>query len=230
MTILAIDTSTDYLSLAVMREEKIVGRFHRRSHMRHSSLLVPMIEKLLKKARVKLNAIDCFAVSIGPGSFTGLRIGVVTVKGLSYALNKPVVQVPTLDVIAENARKFKGIICPVLDARKNKVYACLYRSDGKSVKRISKYLLLPVAGLLEKCAKHKHDKIALLGDALDLVDRVGGTGSVGPGRWERLGRWHPRADVVARLGLEYFKKKKFTAVEDLEPMYLYSRECDIKGI
>ncbi len=228
MTILAIDTSTDYLSIALMRDGRVIARFHRRSHMRHSSLLVPMIEKLLKKARIKLNAIDCFAISIGPGSFTGLRIGVVTVKGLSYVLNKPIVTVPTLDVIAENVKGFKGIICPVLDARKNKVYACLYQSDGNSIKKISKYLLLPAAQLLEKTAKH--DKIIFLGDALDLIDRVGGTGSVGPGRWERLERWHPKADVIARLGLEYFRKKKFTKAQDLEPMYLYSRECDIKGI
>ncbi len=227
MTILAIDTSTDYLSLAIMRDGKIAARFHRRSHMRHSSLLMPMIDKLLKKAKVKLKAIDCFCISIGPGSFTGLRIGVVTVKGLSYALNKPIVTVPTLDVIAENVKSFKGIICPVLDARKNKVYACLYQSDGKKLKRVSKYLLLPVTELLEKAAKH--DRIIFLGDAINLVDRVGGTCAVGPHRWERLDRWHPKAGVVAKLGSEYYKNKKFVSAENLEPMYLYSRECDITG-
>src|SRR5512135_1749772 len=107
MTILAIDTSTDYLSLAVTRDGKTAARFHRRSAMRHSSLLVPMIDKILKKAKVKLKAVDCFAISIGPGSFTGLRIGVTTVKGLAYALKKPVVTVPTLDAIAANAKGFK---------------------------------------------------------------------------------------------------------------------------
>jgi tRNA threonylcarbamoyladenosine biosynthesis protein TsaB len=181
-------------------------------------MLVPMIEKLLKKARIKLSAVDCLAISIGPGSFTGLRIGAVTVKGLSYALNKPIVRVPTLDVIARNAKSFKGVICPVLDARKNKVYACLYRSDGKNIKRISKYLLLPAAGLLEKTAEYS--KIIFLGDALHLVGKAANPEI----------DYHPKADVVAKLGAEYFKKKKFTAAEDLEPLYLYSRECDIKGI
>lgn len=225
MNILAIDTSTDYLSLAVLRDDKILARFHRRMHMRHSSMLVPMIETILKKARVRLNSIDCFAISIGPGSFTGLRIGVVTVKGLSFALNKPVVEVPTLDIIAHNAKKFKGVICPVLDARKNKVYACLYLSDGKNIKRISKYLLLPAVELLEKCAKY--DKVVFLGDAVDLVNR---TGLTGPVESVRSDWWHPRAEVVARLGREYFNKKRFVDAKDLEPMYLYSRECDIKGI
>ena len=223
MLILAIDTSTDYLSLAILREEKIVGRFHRRSHMRHSSLLVPMIDKLLKKARLKVRDIDCFAISVGPGSFTGLRIGVTTVKGLAYSLKKPIVTVPTLDVIARNVKNFEGIICPVLDARKNKVYACLYKSDGDNIKKISKYLLLPVKDLMEKTAQYA--KIVFLGDALRLLPDH----STPPG-CGMVKDWHPRADVVAKLGAEYFKTKKFTSAEDLEPMYIYSRECDIKGI
>ena len=218
MTILAIDTSTDYLSLAVMRGDKVVASFHRRSHMRHSSLLVPTIDKLLKKARVKPEAIDHFAISIGPGSFTGLRIGVVTVKGFAYALDKKIVTVPTLDAIANNMTGYHGTICPVLDARKNKVYACFYRSDGKNIKRVSKYLLLSAKDLLERAAKY--DKIIFLGDALHLIGRAD----------NKKADWHPRASVVAKLAGEYIGKKKFISAEDLEPMYIYSKECDIKGI
>ena len=217
MTILAIDTSTDYLSLAVMRNGKIIKRFHRKSHMRHSSLLVPMIDKLLKKAKMKLRSIDCFAISIGPGSFTGLRIGVATIKGFAYTLGKPVIAVPTLDAIARNVKNFEGVICPVLDARKNKVYAALYRSDGKNLKLISKYLLLSVNELMEKTARY--DKIIFLGDALHLI---------GKPELKSID-WHPRADTIANLSLEYIRKKKFISAEDLEPMYLYSRECDVTG-
>lgn len=211
MIILAIDTSTDYLSLAVMRDGKIVARFHRRAHMRHSSLLVPMIAKLLKRSKLRARDIDSFAISAGPGSFTGLRIGVTTVKGLAYSLKKPIVAVPTLDVIARNVKGFKGTICPVLDARKNKVYACFYSSDGKNVRRISKHLLITAKELMEKATRY--DKIFFLGDAA-------------PGKFD----WHPRAEIVARIGAGYYEDKKFTTVEDLEPLYLYSRECDIKGI
>ncbi|MDD5135935.1 MAG: tRNA (adenosine(37)-N6)-threonylcarbamoyltransferase complex dimerization subunit type 1 TsaB [Candidatus Omnitrophica bacterium] len=217
MNILAIDTSTDYLSLAVMRGERIAARFHRRSHMRHSSLLVPMIDRLLKKARMKLKNIDCFAISIGPGSFTGLRIGSATIKGFSFALGKPIAAIPTLDVIARNEKSFKGIVCPVLDARKSKVYACLYRSAGKTMKRISKYLLLPADELLEKV--RRYDKIVFLGDAMHLIGRVD----------SKKIDWHPKAEVVAKLGAEYFKAGKLVTAEKLEPMYLYSRECDITG-
>lgn len=214
MIILAIDTSTDYLSLAIMRDGKIAGRFHRKCAMRHSSALVPMMDRLLKKARLRINDIDGFVLSIGPGSFTGLRIGAVTVKGLAYALKKSVVTVPTLDIIARNVKNFNGIICPVLDARKNKVYACLYKSYGKSIKRISKYLLLPASELLKKISKY--DRVVLLGDMDDF-------------NTFRNKPWHPKAEEAALIGTKSFRRMKFVKPEDIEPLYLYSRECDITG-
>ena len=218
MILLAIDTSTKYLSLAFTRDGKVLGRMHKMAEMSHSSLLVPMIDKLLKKARVKLKDLDVFCVSIGPGSFTGLRICVATVKGLAYALNKPVVTVPTLDVIAHNAIKFKGVICPVIDARKKKVYACLYKSDGKKIKRLSKYMLLPAAELALKLKKYKD--VFILGDgAIQLTDS----------NYPTIINWYPKADIAARLGAEEFKMKRFVAPEELEPMYIYSRECDVTG-
>ncbi|MDP3790840.1 MAG: tRNA (adenosine(37)-N6)-threonylcarbamoyltransferase complex dimerization subunit type 1 TsaB [Candidatus Omnitrophota bacterium] len=225
MIILAIDTSTDYLSLAVLKADKVIAKFHKKADMRHSILLVPTIDKLLKKAKIRIKEIDCFAISVGPGSFTGLRIGVTVVKGLAFALNKPVIAVPTLDVIAMNARKFKGIICPVLDARKNKVYACLYRSDGSIIKRLSKYLLLPLDDLLRKL--EKYDKVLFLGDA---ISPPGGENHFPSGRGGKvLKDYHPKAEIVARLAAEDFKKKKFIKAQDLEPMYIYSKECDVTG-
>jgi len=239
MNLLAIDTSTEYLSLAVTRGDKVAAKMHRKAPMMHSTLLVPMIAGLLKKAKLKPKDLDGFCVSVGPGSFTGLRIGVTTIKGLAYSLNKPVVAVPTLDVIAENAKDFKGVICPVLDARKNKVYACIYKSDGKKIRKISRYLLISVPEL-EKILSD-YGKIVLLGDGIRFFAQ----------HKIKFAKWHPRADVVARFGLELFKKKKsvpprqsngrsgirsgrmeapsFISADKLEPMYLYSRECDITG-
>jgi tRNA threonylcarbamoyl adenosine modification protein YeaZ len=259
MIILAIDTSTDYLSLAIFKDGRVIVKSHKKADRRHSILLVPTIDKLVKKARLNISKIDCFAVSAGPGSFTGLRIGVTVVKGLAYALTKKIVSVPTLDVIAQNAKSFKGIICPVLDARKNKVYACLYRSDGKKIKKISKYLLLPASDLLKR-TKAMRRNVLFLGDAAGQIfagdierapkfDRGGwgdqetrsmdswvlvppaenlGCSMAGPAKTKVKG-WHPKAEIVARLGAEYYKDGKFVKPEDLEPMYIYSRECDIIG-
>jgi len=209
MNILAIDTSTEYLSLAVMKNGKISSRIHKKAAMAHSSILVPSIDKILKKSKLKIKDIDCFAISVGPGSFAGLRIGVTTVKALAYSLNKKIVAVPTLDVIAWNAKNFQGIICPVLDARKNKVYSCIYKSDGHKIKRISRYMLLLMEELEKKLKLY--DKIYRLGDMVE-------------GK-----KWHPKAEVLARLAVDEIKMKKFVKPEDLEPMYIYSRECDIKG-
>jgi len=229
MNILAIDTSTEYLGLAVMKDGRIAARLHKKAAMAHSSILIPSIDKVLKKARLKIKDVDVFAISIGPGSFTGLRIGVTTVKGLAYSLKKKIMAVPTLDVIARNAKNFRGIICPVLDARKNKVYSSIYRSDGKIIKRISRFLLLPPEELKKKLAKY--DKIYFLGDAIDLIKRSFETScsSVSQDQILLSKIWHPRAEIVAELALKEIKKKHFVSPEDLEPMYLYSRECDIKG-
>ena len=201
-----------------------MARFHRKAARAHSRLLVPTIDKLLKKARLRLKDIDGFCIGIGPGSFTGLRIGVTTVKGLAYSLGKPIVAVPTLDIIAHNARNFKGIICPVLDARKGKVYACLYKSDGKVIKRISKYLLLP----MEELARKVNGEVLFLGDASGQIF-AGDIERLFNGRTRKKLDWHPRAEVVAQLSLEHFRKKRFVTPEDLEPLYLYSKECDITG-
>ncbi|MEI6863169.1 MAG: tRNA (adenosine(37)-N6)-threonylcarbamoyltransferase complex dimerization subunit type 1 TsaB [Candidatus Omnitrophota bacterium] len=216
MKTLSIDTSTDYLSIAIMDGKKILAGYHRPSQRNHSRLLLPTIAKLIKRAGLKIKDIGGFCVSVGPGSFTGLRIGVVTVKGLAYALNKPVVTVPTLDVIARNAKGFEGIVCPVIDAKKNKVYACIYKSDGVNFKKISKHMLLPVDSLLKLTGVY--DKVLFLGDGVKLV-----------GAEEKIKNWHPRADVAAGIALEDFNNKRFVSPEKLEPMYIYSRDCAITG-
>ena len=221
MRLLAIDTSTDYLSVAVMDGERTLARVHRKAPRSHSSLLMPAIDAALKKAKTPLKRLDGFCISIGPGSFTGLRIGVATVKGLAFALKKPVVAVPTMDAIAVNAKKHKGVLCAVLDARKGKVYGRLYRSDGESVKALSKNLLMPLAELLKKL--EKYGSVSFLGDFAEHA------AAMLPGTSIATAAWHPRPDVIGRLGLAYYRKKKFVSVEDLEPLYLYSRECDITG-
>jgi len=217
--LIALDTSTDHLTLAIMSGENRTRCFHEHVGRNHSSLLMPMMDKLLKKSGLKAKDLDGFCVGIGPGSFTGLRIGVATVKGLAYALKKPIMAIPTLDIIAWNAEGHKKrVICPVLDAKKNKVYACLYRHTAKGMKRLSKYLLLSIEDLTKIVAQYKD--VVFLGDAAPVFE-------VRKGRYID---WYPRAEAAVRLGLDMFRKKRFTKPEDLEPLYIYSSECDIKGI
>ncbi|MDP3730786.1 MAG: tRNA (adenosine(37)-N6)-threonylcarbamoyltransferase complex dimerization subunit type 1 TsaB, partial [Candidatus Omnitrophota bacterium] len=208
---------------------KIVSRLHKKAAMAHSSILVPSIDRVLKKAKLKIKDVDVFAISVGPGSFTGLRIGVTTVKGLAYSLKKKIVAVPTLDVIANNVKDLRGIICPILDARKNKVYSCIYRSDGKFIKRISPHLLLPLEELKKKLAAY--DKIHFLGDVIgDAIFKPGLKSKLQSRLVSKTDKsWYPRAEIVAELALEEIGNKRFLSPEDLEPLYIYSKECDITG-
>lgn len=220
MRLLSIDTSTDYLNIAVTRDGRIVSRIHRKMPMMHSTMLVPMIARCLKKAGSGMRDLDGFCVSVGPGSFTGLRIGVTTVKGLSYATGKPVVAVPTLDAIAYNAASHHGMICPILDARKGKVYGSIYKSDGRAIRRVSGYLLVPLVELMERL--NRYDDLLILGDMADKV---------APARSMKIfkGSWYPKAEIIAKIGSELFRRKRFVTASNLEPLYIYSRECDIKG-
>lgn len=225
MKILAIDTSTKFLSVAVVNGDRVIASYHRKAEMRHSARLIPTIDSVLKKAKLRPSDINGLAVSIGPGSFTGLRIGVTAVKTLAFALKKPVAAIPTLDVIAENARRHACLICPVLDAKKRKVYAALYKSDGNMPRKISGYLLVHPDELVDKINSMPAKKILFLGDGVDVYKE----------KFEKLGAraefygdgWQPRASVVARFAVEKIRKKAFSDIFDLAPFYLYTKECDI---
>ena len=128
MKILGIDTATRVGSLAIVDNESLIGEYTLNMNTTHSVRLLPALDQLLKTADLVLSHIDVLAISLGPGSFTGLRIGASTVKGLALAANKPVVGIPTLDALAQNFRGVESLICPMVDARKKEVYTALYRS------------------------------------------------------------------------------------------------------
>lgn len=225
MKILGVDTSTDFLSIAIVDENVLLVNFEHFCSRQHSSNLIPLIKETLKKSNLSIEDLDAFAVSIGPGSFTGLRIGASTIKGLALSCNKPVIGVPTLDVIATNATYFPHIICPIVDARKDKIYSALYQSKNNRLKKVSKYLLISLDRLISKIGKRK---TLFLGDAVKLyknnIKKIFSKAEFAP-----ASLWFPRASVVARIGLEKIAKGKQDNPDELVPMYLYSRECSITG-
>ncbi|MBU0467809.1 MAG: tRNA (adenosine(37)-N6)-threonylcarbamoyltransferase complex dimerization subunit type 1 TsaB [Candidatus Omnitrophica bacterium] len=135
MRILSIDTSTKHFSLAVSENEKVLSSKNLKSKKVLSSTIIPAIEQVLKKAGVTLSQIDGFAVGLGPGSFTGLRVGVSTVKGLAYATNKPIVGIPSLDVLALNIKRKNAQVCTICDAKRNMVFGCVYDKEGLNIKK-----------------------------------------------------------------------------------------------
>ena len=147
MKVLGIDTSTAVGSIGIIEDELVIAEYSLNIVESHSARLMPAIDDVLKRAALKIQEIDAFAVTIGPGSFTGLRIGVGTVKSFCYALKKPIVGIVTLDVLAYNLKFADKLICPILDARKQEVYSAIYRGGLKLVRQTD-YLCTKIESIL----------------------------------------------------------------------------------
>lgn len=149
MIVLSIDSSSLVTTVALLKDEHILGEYTLNFKREHSVILMEKVEMLLKDCEVDISEVDGFVVSKGPGSFTGLRIGMATVKGLSMGSNKPYVSISSLDALANSLLTFNGIICPIMDALRDSVYTCLYKNvDGKLTK-ISDYCALSLDELAE---------------------------------------------------------------------------------
>lgn len=162
MKALAVDTSTAAAGIAVVDEKGLLAEFLIKDLKTHSQKLVPMLKELLDSLRLTPADIDIYAAVTGPGSFTGLRIGVTTVKALAYALKKPVAGVPSLDALA-NAAVAAGdaIICPIMDARNNQVYTAVYKQQNGIMTNLSGYMGLHVSELV-KLLEEKYEKMNVL--------------------------------------------------------------------
>lgn len=224
MKVLAIDTSSKVLGVAVLDEEGPQAEFNYDFALRHTSHLVPTIKMLLKFMGMALDEIDGYCVSIGPGSFTGLRIGVAAVKAFAAVDNKMVAAVPSLDVLARNIPYADGQVCAVVDAKKEKFYACFYRyKNGKMTKR-TPYLLIGYDELIKRTGNSEKD-ILLVGDGIEKI-RLRGALKM---RFADESFWYPKAMNVARIGLEMLKKGKTVKdVDALAPVYLFPRDVQCK--
>ena len=170
MKVLAIETSGSNCSVAIATEDKIVADFSCNTGTTHSQNLMPMVDQALKFAELDLNEIDILSCSIGPGSFTGLRIGIASVKGMAQSLNKKVISVPSLLGLAYNVGYFDGITASVIDARNNNVYSALYNFNEKP-EMIGDYISDSIDVLIEKL-KTYNSKILFVGDgAVSYKDR-----------------------------------------------------------
>jgi len=167
MNILAVESSAKAASAAYCRDGALVGQYFQNSGLTHSRTLLPMIRDLLKNLEITLEDVDVFAVSTGPGSFTGLRIGTATVKGLAWGTDKPVCGVSTLEAMAWQAAHLEGILCPVMDARRNEVYNARFSARAGRPERLCEDRAISLEELLEE-AKSDPIPYFLLGDGAEL--------------------------------------------------------------
>lgn len=169
MNILAVDTSAVTASVAVMREGVIAGQASFTNGLTHSQTLMPMVDYVLKGAGLTAADIDLFAASNGPGSFTGLRIGVGTVKGLAYACGRDCAGVSTLRALAHNIAPTDRLIVPIMDARRGQVYTAAYRYDGGAVVEVS----APAAMDVEQLCSGLSENVVFVGDgARPYMDKI----------------------------------------------------------
>lgn len=167
MRVLGIETSTSIISVAVVVDSKVLGEFSLTAKQGHMKHLLPLIDQLLTGLEIGVGDLDGFAASVGPGSFTSLRVGLTTCKALAHTVKKPVVDVPTLDVLAWGLQGIPGLICPVLTARRNEVYAALYVSSDDGIKRLSSYLALNPIDLAERLRSELRAKITFTGEGAE---------------------------------------------------------------
>jgi len=222
MKILGIDTTTKRLCLGLY----VDGKFYEYSLQvgrNLSALLVPIIQRVICAVGLKIADIDYFACGLGPGSFTGMRIGLATIKGLSVVKNKPVIGISTLDILAKNAQVKDRLIITALDARRSLIYCSSYKYAQGILKRQSAYFLLSLDELVRKFpgkAVILGDAVALYGD--EFLTRIKNATVLDKDYWS------PQAHNLIELALAKIRAKQFSSVLTIKPIYLYPKECQIK--
>jgi tRNA threonylcarbamoyladenosine biosynthesis protein TsaB len=218
--------------LAVAKDKKVIRRIHKPLNRRHSAQLLSFIGKALNKAKIKLRDIDGICIGKGPGSFTGLRIGITAVKALAYVAEKPVVAISSLDILAQNLAKSltskdKSIyaqICTIIDAKQNKVYACIYQAKDGKIKKDTKYSLLKIEDFL----KRLKGNVIFTGDGIAVYkEKILKNKKIKP-TFSKETFWYPKVDDAIGCALERFKNRALEDISSLTPLYLYPKECQVK--
>ncbi len=219
MLILGIDTCCMAATAALVNENVMLAQTVISHKKTHSQMMMPQIESMFKLAEIEPSEVDAFAAAVGPGSFTGVRIGVATIKALAQAAKKPCVAVSTLEALAFPFGCFNGIISPILDARRNQVYNALFDCDGKTSKRLCDDRALMLSELLEELSKYNKDVI-FMGDGVfvyedEIREKLGNRAHFAP-KVTNLNL----AGSVAELALKKYEQGEITKYDELVPQYV----------
>ncbi len=219
MKILALESSGLVASVAVWEDHKIIGEFSTNFKKTHSQTLLPMLDKVVQMLELKLEEIDAIAVSKGPGSFTGLRIGSATAKGLGLALDKPLIGVPTVDALAYNLYGTKRLICPMMDARRAQVYTGLYTFEGGQFKIVCPQKACSLEEIAEQINALGKETI-LLGDGVPVYEKMIKDMLHVPYSMAPAHLAYQRAGALASLAAIYFEEGKTETAKAFKPDYL----------
>lgn len=225
MKVLALDSSGLVASVTIVEEngadQNLLAEYTVNYKKTHSQTLLPMLDEIVKMTELDLKTIDAVAVAAGPGSFTGLRIGSATAKGLGLALDKPLVEIPTVDGLAYNLYGTDRLICPIMDARRNQVYTGIYEFRGGSLQVLETQMAVGIEVIAEKL-RGMNREVIFLGDGVPVFRKrleeelmAGAAFSFAPAHLNKQ-----RAGAVGALALQYLREGKTVSAAEHRPTYL----------
>ncbi|HEC69664.1 MAG TPA: tRNA (adenosine(37)-N6)-threonylcarbamoyltransferase complex dimerization subunit type 1 TsaB [Candidatus Omnitrophica bacterium] len=221
MKILAIENSSFVLSVAIKKDNLVIEEnvFSKES----CQFIISVLNSLLERVKVNIQDLDCFLVGLGPGSFTGLRIALSVVKGLSLVLRKPVVGVGSFLALAEEYSFLNKDVCIITDAKKNLIYGGVYRKERSGlVKEIVAPKLIKLEDFLKKYAKRN---CLFLGESLRFKEEIK---AIYPQALISSPLHYPKASFLISAGLDKFLKRKFLNIDSAEPLYLHPLTCQVR--
>ena len=224
MKVIGIDTSTKVATISIIDEEKVIGEYSLSKDMSHSEKLMPMIKEVLDNVDISISEIDLFAVGVGPGSFTGLRIGAATAKSFAHLFDKPIIGVSTLETLAYNMNLSDSIIMPMLDARRDRVYTALYRFEDLAMEEIEASQILEINDIGDKLKDY--DRIIVNGEG-SLIYKKEIEGALGGKvRFASLGQNVPRSVSICELALKKYNKGERDDLFTLTPDYIRPSQAE----
>ena len=219
MIILAFDSTAKAASVAISDDERLLAVYTIDNGLTQSELLLPMAENMLKSLKLTFSDISLLAVSVGPGSFTGVRIGTALVKGIAFGKNIPCVALSTLDGLCENLKGLRGIIVPCMDARRSQVYTATYSSDGEEIKKLTEDRAIPIEALANELKEYADTPIYIVGDGYSptkkVIDELGVKTENTP---DLL--LNENAFSLCKLAYRKYKAGEYTTDTEISPTYL----------
>lgn len=219
MKILGLDSSGLVASVAIVEDDNLLAEYTVNYKKTHSQTLLPMLDEVVKMTELDLSSIDAIAIAGGPGSFTGLRIGSATAKGLGLALRKPLVQVPTVDGIAYNLYGSRDMVCPLMDARRNQVYTGLYAFTAEGMETLVPQCAVAIEEIVGE-VNGRGRPVVFLGDGVPVFRTYINEHCKVPASFAPAHLNKQRAAAVAALGSVYYKAGKVQAAAGFSPEYL----------
>lgn len=225
MKVLGIDSSGLVATVAVAEDDNLLAEYTVNYKKTHSQTLLPMLDEIVRMTELDLSTLDAVAVAAGPGSFTGLRIGAATAKGLGLALGKPLVEVPTLEGLAYNLYGTSHLVCPMMDARRSQVYTGIYGFEQEELKALESQTAVSVQELTEK-VNGLGREIIFLGDGVPVYRDILCENLKVPYHFALAHMNKQRAGAVAALGLRYLAAGRTVHAREHRPDYLRMSQAE----